>query len=48
MLMGCLLPQHGVGGGYGSKLWKVTVMLNGRRVIQTLFTKFDVRVTVHP
>jgi len=31
--------SHGVGARYGSKLWKVTVMLNGRRVIQTLFTR---------
>jgi hypothetical protein len=31
--------SHGVGAGYGSQLWKVTVMLNGRRVIQTLFTR---------
>jgi hypothetical protein len=31
--------SHGVGAGYGSQLWKVTVMLNGRRVIQTLFAR---------
>jgi hypothetical protein len=29
----------GVGAGYGSQLWKVTMMLSGRRVIQTLFTR---------
>jgi hypothetical protein len=31
--------SHFVGAGYGSQWWKFTVMLNGRRVMQTLFTR---------
>lgn len=43
------MRSHGVGARYGSKLWKVTVMLNGRRVIQT-FTRlgFDEDIVDKP
>jgi hypothetical protein len=52
--MGCLLLQHGVfswsRARYGSHIWKAIVILNCRRVMQTLFTRlgFDEDATDKP